>query len=74
MTELAEFAMFFRLYWQYLVALVLILALSIVLPKVVKAGADIEQKIWEEKNNHTMRNIHHIMESAKELSNKKYGD
>lgn len=74
MTELAEIAMFIRLNWQYLVALVLILALAIVLPKVVKAGADIENKIWEERNKNTVRNIHHAMVSAKEQSDKKYGD
>lgn len=75
MTELAEIAMFIRINWQLLVAIILMIVLAIwLVPPAVKSEEESMSRILQEDYDHISANIKRAMEGAKKQSDKKYGD
>jgi len=75
MTELAEIAMFIRLNWQLLAAIILMIVLAIwLIPPAVKKESESMSKILQEDYDTVHANIKLAMEGAKKQSYKKYGD
>lgn len=75
MTELAEIAMFIRLNWQLLVAIILMIVLAIwLIPTAIKSEGESMSRLLQEDYDNVHANIKLAMEGAKKQSDKKYGD